>query len=141
MNVLLQKEVRWSTSCVSKNVIYIAFCLNCLKQGVRSTVDWKPRLQNYKSHIKKKVRSCSIANHFTDVCSETDDPSRNITFVIIDQLNNTIFSQMTLTIYCYKKKDFGFHCLSPYIKDLIAHMIGIENVVQSALNKDRPCNN
>ena len=35
-------KVRWSTSCVSKNVIYNAFCLNCLKQGVRSTVDWKP---------------------------------------------------------------------------------------------------
>ena len=35
-------KVRWSTSCISKNVIYIAFCLNCLKQGVRSTVDWKP---------------------------------------------------------------------------------------------------
>ena len=27
-------KVRWSTSCVSKNVIYIAFCLSCLKQGV-----------------------------------------------------------------------------------------------------------
>ena len=32
-------KVRQSTSCVSKNVIYIAFCLNCLKQGVGSTVD------------------------------------------------------------------------------------------------------
>ena len=86
-NVSLQKE--FTKSCVSKNVIYIAFCLNCLKQGVGSTVDWKPRLQNYKSHIKKKVRSCSIANHFIDVCSDTDDPSRNIRFIIIDQLNNT----------------------------------------------------
>ena len=47
-------KVRWSTSCISKNVIYIAFCLNCLKQGVGSTVDWKPRLRNYKSHIEKK---------------------------------------------------------------------------------------
>ena len=37
-----------------KNVLYIVFCLNCLIQGVRSTVDWKPRLQNYKSHINKK---------------------------------------------------------------------------------------
>ena len=82
-------KVRRSTSCVSKNVIYIAFCLNCLKQGVGSTVDWKPRLRNYKSHIKKKVRSCSIVNHFIDVCSDTDDPSRNIRFIIIDQLNNT----------------------------------------------------
>ena len=38
----------------TKNVIYIAFCLNSLKQGVGSTVDWKPRLRNYKSHIKKR---------------------------------------------------------------------------------------
>ena len=49
-----------------------------------------------------------------------------------------VFPQMTLTIYCYKKKGLGFQRLSPYIKDLIAHMIGIENVVQNALNKDRP---
>ena len=81
-------KVRRSTSCVSKNVIYIAFCLNCLKKGVGSTVDWKPRLRNYKSHINKKVRSCSIVNHFIDFCSDKDDPSRNIRFIIIDQLNN-----------------------------------------------------
>ena len=61
------------------------YCI--LKQGVRSTVDWKPRLRNYKSHIKKKVRSCSIVNHFIDVSSDTDDPSKNIRFIIIDQLN------------------------------------------------------
>ena len=57
-------KVRRSTSCISKNVIYIEFCLNCFKQGVGSTVDRKPRLRNYKSHIKKKVRSCSIVNHY-----------------------------------------------------------------------------
>ena len=34
------------------------------------------------------MQSCSIVNHFIDVCSDTDDPSRNITFIIIDQLNN-----------------------------------------------------
>ena len=74
-NVSNVYKVRRSTSCVSKNVIYTAFCLNCLKQGVGSTVDWKPRLR--------------IFNHFTDVCSYTDDPSRNIKLVIVDQLNNT----------------------------------------------------
>ena len=46
-------KVRRSASCVSKNVIHIAFCLNCLKEGVRSTVDGKPRLRNYKYCIKK----------------------------------------------------------------------------------------
>ena len=50
----------------------------------------------------------------------------------------TVSPLMTLTIYCYKKKDFGFQRLSPYIKDLIVHMIGIKNVVRNALNKDRP---
>ena len=77
-------KVRRSTSCISKNVIYIAFCLNCLKEGVRYIVDWKLRLRNYKSHVKK-VRSCSIVNHFTDVSSDTDDPSKNIRFIIVDQ--------------------------------------------------------
>ena len=33
--------------------------------------------------------SCSIVNHFIDVCSDTDDPSTNIRFIIINQLNNT----------------------------------------------------
>ena len=63
--------------------------LNCLKQGVGSTVDWKPMLWNYKFHTNKKVRSYSIVNHFMDVSSGTDDTSINIRFTIIDQLNNT----------------------------------------------------
>lgn len=33
------------------------------------------------------MRSCSIANHFIDVCSDTDDSSKNIRVIIIDQLN------------------------------------------------------
>ena len=82
-------DVRRSTSCVSKNVSYIAFCLNCLKQVVGSTVDWKSRLRNYKSHIKKKVQSFSIVNPFNDACSDTDDSSRIIRFIIITQLNKT----------------------------------------------------
>ena len=85
-NVYLQKEftkLDVLPHAFPKNVLYIVFCLNCLIQGVRSTVDWKPRLQNYKSHINKKCDLCSIVNHFIDVCSDKDDPSRNITFIII----------------------------------------------------------
>ena len=33
--------------------------------------------------------SSSTVNHFIDVCSDTDDSSRNVRFIIIDQLNNT----------------------------------------------------
>ena len=83
LNVLQQKEF------TKLDGLPHAFCLNCLKQGVGSTVDWKTRLQSYKSHLKKKVQSCSIVNHFIDVCSDTDDPSGNIRSIIIDQLNNT----------------------------------------------------
>ena len=103
-------KVRRSTSCVSKNVIYSAFCLNCLKQGVGSTVDRKPRLRNCKSHIKKKVRSCSIVNHSIDVCSDTDDPSKDIRFIITDNIliMQTAFPLMRLTICCY---NFGFTIL------------------------------
>ena len=49
-------------TCLSKNVIYIAFGLNCLKQGVGSTVDWKTKLLNYKSHIKKR---CNLKSFLT----------------------------------------------------------------------------
>ena len=66
-------KVRRSTSCVSKNVTYIAHCLNILKQGVGSTVDWKPRL----------VRYFSIVNHFIDVCVDTDDPSRILDLLLL----------------------------------------------------------
>ena len=48
-------KVRRSTSCVSKNAIYTAFCSNSLKQGVRSTINWKPRLRSYKFHIKSAI--------------------------------------------------------------------------------------
>ena len=39
-------KFRRSTSCVSNNAIYIAFCLSCLKRGVGSIVDCNPGLRN-----------------------------------------------------------------------------------------------
>ena len=39
----------------------------CSKQGIRSTENWKPRLSNYKLHIKKKVKSCSIMKYFIEI--------------------------------------------------------------------------
>ena len=35
------------------------------------------------------MRPCSIVKHLIDVCSDIDDPSRNISFIIIDQVSNT----------------------------------------------------
>ncbi|XP_057292599.1 uncharacterized protein LOC130621317 [Hydractinia symbiolongicarpus] len=55
-------KIRRSSTCTTSNVVYVAFCKNCGKQGVGSTIPWKSRLANYKSHIKKKVPSCRIVN-------------------------------------------------------------------------------
>ena len=38
---------------------------------------------------KEKNQPCSIANHFADICSDPDDLSKSIKFIIIDLLNNT----------------------------------------------------
>ena len=35
------------------------------------------------------MQFCSIINDFIDVCNDTDDPSKNMRFITIDQLNNT----------------------------------------------------
>ena len=54
-----------------------------------STISWKPRLRNYKSHIKKNVRSCKIATHFIDECCDEEIPFKYLAFVIIDVVINT----------------------------------------------------
>ncbi|XP_057302660.1 uncharacterized protein LOC130636829 [Hydractinia symbiolongicarpus] len=79
-------KIRRESSCSSKNVIYVAFCKLCGKQGVGSTVAWKPRLSNYKSHIKKKIPSCKVVKHFIDECPNAS--VQNIGFIIVDVVNN-----------------------------------------------------
>ena len=67
-------------------MIYVEYCLNCQKQGVGSTVSWKPQLRNYKSHIKNNVKSCKIVRHFKEECKGLS----NLRFIIVDILNNVI---------------------------------------------------
>ena len=80
--------MRRKTSCNSKYVFYVAYCVRCGKQGVGSTVSWKPRLANYKSHIKKRVASCKIVRHFIEDCVDQENPSSLIRFIIVDIVNN-----------------------------------------------------
>jgi hypothetical protein len=81
--------IRRDLNCNSKNVIYCAICTKCTKQGVGSTTEWKPRLRNYKYHIRNCLRTCGIAKHFIDECPDNDDPCGHLLFVIVDGLNNT----------------------------------------------------
>ena len=75
-------------NCETPNVIYMAECLKCGKQGVGSTVKWKPRLSNYKSHIRNKRNTCRIVKHFIEDCRDDRNPSGHIKFHILDCLDN-----------------------------------------------------
>ena len=65
-------------------MIYLVYCTKCDKEGVGSTKNWKVRLSNYKSHIEKKVKSCSIVKHLIDSFTDTTSPSKYLRFILID---------------------------------------------------------
>ena len=81
--------IRRDFSCNSRYIIYCAMCTKCRKQGIGSTFVWKPRLSNYKSHIKHGIDTCGIVKHFIEECVDHEDPCGNLIFFIIDGLNNT----------------------------------------------------
>ena len=77
-------KIRRDSACNTKNVIYLAYCKKCNEQGVRTCAERKPRLRNYKSHIKNKSSTCRIVKHFTDECNDPHDPFKYLGFVITD---------------------------------------------------------
>ena len=81
--------VRWDSSCSIPNVVYMAYCKNCKKQSVVSTISRKPRLCKYESHIKKNGRSCNIVTHFICECCDEEILFKYLAFVIIDAVNTT----------------------------------------------------
>ena len=56
-------KIRRDSSCQTKNVIYVAYCLNGQKQDFGSTVSWKTRQGNYKSRIKNDMKSSKIVRN------------------------------------------------------------------------------
>ena len=83
-------QIKKHITCNSNNVIYLCYCTKCSMQGTGSTTNWKRRLANYKSHIKKNVNSCAIAKHFFECCISDDpeNPSKYMRFVILDVIDN-----------------------------------------------------
>ena len=81
-------KIRCNISCDTNNVIYLAFCTKCKKQGIGSTTNWKPRLRNYKSHINKSLPTCSIAKHFIECCRDNNNPTGFLKFILIDSVTN-----------------------------------------------------
>ena len=80
-------KISKSLSCTSANVVYLAICVACHLQGVGSTTNFKKRVANYKSHIKRQRRTCSIVNHFLD-CHNADHST--LKFMLIDQRDDDL---------------------------------------------------
>ena len=74
-----------SLSCRTDYVIYCATCTLCNnRQCVGSCINFRSRLSNHKSHIKKNKRTCRLVNHFIDnSCSHT---LSDLKFVLIEQV-------------------------------------------------------
>ena len=81
-------KIRKNITCNTPNVIYCAQCKKCLEQGVGSTTNWKPRLRNYKSHIKYIIDYCSISQHYNHRCRHNENPFEYLQFTLIDKLDN-----------------------------------------------------
>ena len=97
-------KIRRDSSCQTKNVIYLVYCLICQKQAVSLTVSWKPHLRNYKSHIKNNVKSCKIVSHFIEECKGMF----NLRFIMADVLNNVDhFLSGDIDDLLLQKKQFG----------------------------------
>ena len=110
-------KIRRESTCTTKNVVYVAVCTTCGKQGVGSTVSWKPRLSNYKSHIKKKISTCRIANHFIHECP--DETFSNLKFIIVDVVNNAeLLSSENLESILLEKEKFWIGTLVTQHKGL-----------------------
>ncbi|XP_028410255.1 uncharacterized protein LOC114532856 [Dendronephthya gigantea] len=75
-------SIRKTLTCTSEHVIYLAECVACNLQGIGSTINFKPRLANYKSHIKHGRRTCGVVNHFID---KHDNKHLKLKFMLIDQ--------------------------------------------------------
>lgn len=110
-------RIRRDSTCSSRNVVYVAVCQSCGKQGVGSTVNWKPRLANYKSHVKKGIKTCRIVSHFIEEC--VDESLSNLKFIIVDGLNNTeLLSKSDVDSLLLKKEQFWIGTLITQHKGL-----------------------
>ena len=77
-------KIRQSLSCRTGYVIYCAACTLCNRQCVGSSINFRSRSSNHKSHIKKNKRTCRLVNHFIDnLCSHTLSDLR---LILIEQV-------------------------------------------------------
>ena len=61
-----QFDFKHKLDCKVPFLIYKIDDLQCKKTSIGSTEDMAKRWSNHKSHIRKSVKSCEIASHFSD---------------------------------------------------------------------------
>ena len=78
-------KIRQALSCRTDYIIYCALYTLCNKQCVGSSVKFRARLSNQKSHIKQKKRTCRLVNHFID--NSHDHQLSHLKFILIEQVS------------------------------------------------------
>ena len=78
-------KIRQALSCRTDYIIYCALCTLCNKQCVGSSVKFRARLSNHKSHIKQEKRTCRLVNHFID--NSHDRQLSHLKFILIEQVS------------------------------------------------------
>ena len=106
------------STCNTKNIIYLANCKKCNKQGVGSCIEWKPQVTNYKSHIENKNHTCRIVNHIIDYCNDPHHPFKYLGFLIIDVLNNVDLSENDIESFLRHIENFWIRTLVTQHKGL-----------------------
>ena len=98
-------KIRQSLSCRTDYVIYCAICTLCNRQCVDSCINFRSRLSNHKSHIKKNKRTCRLVNHFIDnLCSHT---LADLKFVLIEQVATTGRGYWQAQFWTYEPHGFN----------------------------------
>ena len=78
-------KIRQALSCRTDYMICYALCTLCNKQCVGSSVKFRARSSNHKSHIKQEKRTCRLVNHFID--NSHDHQLSHLKFISIEQVS------------------------------------------------------
>ena len=76
-------KIRRDSTCKTKNVIYLGYFKKCNKQGVGSCVQWKPRVNDFKSAIENKNPTCRIVKNYLDDCNDPHLPFNTLVFSLL----------------------------------------------------------
>ena len=96
MNCDQEFRFKHKLNCKSPNAIYLIDDLVCNRSSIGSTITGTSiRWRNHKSHIRKSVKSCEIANHFSnfhnldktaDISKFDNELKKQLRVTIIDQV-------------------------------------------------------